>query len=220
MTTDRSLGGGVLPVTELKQQFGSIDIYLFDQLLRGRVAPGTAVLDAGCGQGRNLHYLIRAGFDVHALDRKAERLASLQDWAREHAPSWCTQRAVQGQLSALPYADSSFGAVLASAVLHFARDPGQFTTQLNELWRVLAPGGVLWTRLASSIGLEQQLTALGEQRFLLPDGSQRFLVSEQDLLKHTADLGGVLADPIKTTNVQGLRCMTTWVLNKPARPST
>ena len=52
----------------LQDEFGSIDIYLFDQLLRARLRPGMRVLDAGCGGGRNLVYLLRNGFDVWATD--------------------------------------------------------------------------------------------------------------------------------------------------------
>ena len=40
----------------LQDEFGNIDIYLFDQLLRARLRPGMRVLDAGCGGGRNLVY--------------------------------------------------------------------------------------------------------------------------------------------------------------------
>ena len=45
----------------LRAQFGAIDVYLFDQLLRGAIRPGMRVLDAGCGSGRNLVYLLREG---------------------------------------------------------------------------------------------------------------------------------------------------------------
>jgi len=52
------------------------------------------------------------------------------------------------------------------------------------------------------------------RRFLLPDGSERFLVDEPMLLQWTAELEGTLVDPIKTTVVQDSRCMTTWVMRK------
>ena len=55
-------------LTDLKAQFGDIDIYLFDQLLRGCVTAGMRILDAGCGAGRNLVYLLRQGFEVFAAD--------------------------------------------------------------------------------------------------------------------------------------------------------
>jgi 2-polyprenyl-3-methyl-5-hydroxy-6-metoxy-1,4-benzoquinol methylase len=40
-------------MTDLQEQFGQLDIYWFDQLLRGRIVPGMRILDAGCGFGRN-----------------------------------------------------------------------------------------------------------------------------------------------------------------------
>ena len=104
-------------------------------------------------------------------------------------------------------------AVICSAVLHFARDEREFASMAEEMWRVLAPGGLLFARLATSIGLEQSLPApVGRMR--LPDGSERFVVDAQTLLDCTARFGGTLADPLKTTNVQNMRCMTTWVLVK------
>src|SRR5215216_4981189 len=60
-------------MTDLQALFDQIDIYLFDQLLRGRIPPGTRICDAGCGSGRNLVYFLREGYDVRAVD--AERSA-------------------------------------------------------------------------------------------------------------------------------------------------
>ena len=54
--------------SSLREQFGDIDIYLFDQLLRGRIRPGMRVFDSGCGHGRNLVYLLRTGYDVCGSD--------------------------------------------------------------------------------------------------------------------------------------------------------
>ena len=104
-------------------------------------------------------------------------------------------------------------AVICSAVLHFARDEREFTAMVEEMWRLLAPGGLLFARLATSIGLERQLSS-ATGRVWLPDGSERFVVDELTLLALTSRLGGTLADPLKTTNVQNMRCMTTWVVEK------
>jgi len=104
-------------------------------------------------------------------------------------------------------------AVICSAVLHFARDEQHFTTMIEEMWRVLVVGGLFFARLATSIGLERHLP-FANGRMLLPDGSERFLVDERTLLGLTSKLGGTIADPVKTTNVQNLRCMTTWVIVK------
>jgi len=67
--------------SSLREQFGDIDIYLFDQLLRGTIAPGATVLDAGCGQGRNLVYLLRAGHDVFAADERPDAVAAVRAMA-------------------------------------------------------------------------------------------------------------------------------------------
>src|SRR5580693_9315394 len=52
----------------VQELFGQIDIYVFDQILRGNIAPGMRVLDAGCGYGRNLVYLLREHFEIFAID--------------------------------------------------------------------------------------------------------------------------------------------------------
>lgn len=183
----------------LIEQFGEIDIYLFDQLLRDRIAPGARVLDAGCGGGRNLVYLRRVAGQAVGVDLDATPGAD-----------------VRAAVEALPFPSGSFDLVIGVAVLHFAADEDGFQVMLDELWRVLAPGGILFTRLASDIGLEDRVQRLGGRRTLLPDGTERFVVDEGFLLDSTARIGASLLDPLKTTNVQGLRCMTTWVLRKPA----
>jgi hypothetical protein len=107
--------------------------------------------------------------------------------------------------------------VISSAVLHFARDEGQWWEMAQEMWRVLVPDGMLFARLASTIGHEARVRSLGGRRYALPDGSERFLVDEAFLLDATRRLGGELLDPLKTTVVQDARSMTTWVMRKRAR---
>lgn len=198
---------------ELRREFGEIDIYLFDQLLRGRFDRRRRVLDAGCGAGRNLPYFLRRGFDVWAVDIDPSATLCVRRIAAALNPRLPPDHIHCGPLDALPWGDASMDAVICSAVLHFARDERTFVAMVEEMWRVLAPGGLLFARLATSIGLEKHIpSATG--RVQLPDGSERFVVDEHTLLALTAKLGGTLADPLKTTNVQNMRCMTTWVIEK------
>ncbi len=199
----------------LQDEFGNIDIYLFDQLLRERLRPGMRVLDAGCGGGRNLVCLLRQGFDVWATDESPDAVAQVRGLFAALAPALPATRVRLEPVERSSFDDRAFDVVISSAVLHFARDDAQFEAMVGEMWRVLAPGGVLFCRLASSIGLDGA-RQLGQNRYLLPDGSERYLVTAEGLLTLTARLGGTLLDPLKTTVVHGQRSMTTWVVEKGA----
>ncbi|TWR27554.1 class I SAM-dependent methyltransferase [Mucilaginibacter pallidiroseus] len=201
-------------MNNLQQLFGNIDIYLFDQLLKGRFDDCKIILDAGCGGGRNLVYFLQNGFDVYGIDPNAHAIAQAQTLAAQLAPNLPQNNFTVGKAEELNFGDSVFDLVISSAVLHFADSEDHFDAMLKAMWRVLKPGGYLFARLASDIGIEDLVISLGNGRYLLPDGSERFLVNQQMLLKYTDALGGQLIEPIKTTNVQNLRCMTTWCLQK------
>lgn len=174
------------------------------------------ILDAGCGGGRNVHYLMRCGADVFGFDSDLDQIERIRARAAEFAPNLPSTNFSVGHVGDMPFADGYFDVVISSAVLHFADDEEQFEAMVMEMWRVLTPGGILFARLASTIGIESRVTPKQGRWHLLPDGSDRFLVDENYLLKITSDLGGQLLDPIKTTNVQNLRAMTTWVVRKAA----
>jgi len=198
---------------DLRAQFGDLDIYVFDQLLRGRLAPGMTLLDAGCGGGRNLVYFLREGFEVFGVDESPSAIDAVRQLAARLAPHLPRDNFQVADVAALPFASPQFDAILCNAVLHFARDEAHFDRMLAEMWRVLRPGGVFFARLASSIGLESRL-GLSRGWCPLPDGTERFVVDEALLASAVERLGAIALDPLKTTNVQNLRCMTTWVLQK------
>jgi tellurite methyltransferase len=199
---------------KLQEQFGSIDIYLFDQLLRGRVAPGMRIVDAGCGGGRNLRFLLREGYEVLAADADPNAVDSLRRLAASIAPSLPASNFRVEPVEAMSFPDRTADVVISSAVLHFARDDDQFAAMLHGTWRVLKPGGMLFCRLASSIGIEHQVRSVAGRRYLLPDDSERYLVDEAFLMDLTRELRGHLLDPLKTTVVQNQRAMTTWVVRR------
>lgn len=198
----------------LQEAFGDIDIYLFDQLLKGRLNAAMSVLDAGCGGGRNLVYFLRNGFQTFAIDVDEQAIESIRRLAARLAPQLPKENFLVAEISKLPFANNRFDVVISSAVLHFAEDESHFNGMLDEMWRVLRPGGMFFARLASSIGIEDRIRQINERWYLLPDGTQRFVVDEAMLQAATARLGGAWLEPLKTTNVQNLRCMTTWILRK------
>jgi tellurite methyltransferase len=186
----------------LQDQFGHIDIYLFDQLLRGNVVPGMRVLDAGCGSGRNLVYLLGNGYEIFGVDQNFEAIAETRSQASALVPNFPVENLRHELIESISFPEASFDVVLCNAVLHFSRDDAHFLAMLHSLWRVLKPGGLLFCRLASTIGMPHRHIA------------ERYCVDETFLMSLTAKLGGQLIDPIKTTVVQNQRCMTTWVVRK------
>lgn len=201
---------------DLSSIFGQIDIYLFDQLLRRRITPGMTIMEAGCGHGRNLVYFLVNGYEVSAIDADPASIEATRRLAKRLAPQLDSSHFRNESVETGTFPDACADVVISSAVLHFARDDGHFLAMLNGSWRLLKPGGLFFCRLASTIGMESRFKPLGNGRFLLPDGSERFLITEQRLLQLTDTLGGVMIDPLKTTVVQDSRCMTTWILRRKA----
>jgi tellurite methyltransferase len=203
-----------MPTPTLQEQFGQIDIYLFDQLLKGRIAPGMRILDSGCGGGRNLVYLLREGYEVYATDLDPVAVESVRALARRLAPGLPDTNFRVEATENMSFEDGFADVVISNTVLHFARDDAHFEAMLRELWRVLKPGGLFFCRLGSTIGMENQVRRIEGRRYWSPDGSERYLVDAALLEAHTERLRGELADPIKTTVVHKQRSMTTWVMRK------
>jgi tellurite methyltransferase len=196
----------------VQEQFGQIDIYVFDQILRGNIGAGMRVLDAGCGYGRNLVHLLREGCEVFALDQDAKAVEHVRQLSAALSTGLSPENFQVAPIEQMPFADGIADVVMCSSVLHFARDEEHFRSMLAELWRVLKPGGMLFCRLGSRIGMDFE--RVRENIFVVGDGSKWFLVDEEMLMDLVEELNAVLVDPLKTTIVQDYRCMTTWVLRK------
>ncbi len=196
----------------IQDQFGAIDIYVFDQILRGNLAPGMRILEAGCGYGRNLVHLLREGCEIFAVDLNADAVDHVRQLSASLHTGLPPENFQVAPVEKLSFPSAFVDAVICSAVLHFARDEDHFQAMLSELWRVLKSGGLLFVRLGSRIGMDFPRLEGGLHQ--MPDGQQWFLVDEEMLLDLTEELNAVLVDPLKTTIVQDHRCMTTWVLRK------
>ncbi len=171
----------------LPEQFGQIDIYLFDQLLRGRITPGMRILDAGCGAGRNLVYFLRTAqnerYEIFAADSDSQAIVAVRRLAASLAPALPANNFRLESIEEMSFPDSFANLVISSAVLHFASSDDHFQGMLRGTWRVLKPGGLFFCRLASSIGIEHRIGRIAGRRCLLPDGSERYLVDEGLLRK-------------------------------------
>ncbi|MEK6335909.1 MAG: class I SAM-dependent methyltransferase [Acidobacteriota bacterium] len=128
----------------LQDWFGGIDIYLFDQLLKGRLTPQMRIFDAGCGSGRNLVYFLRNGYEVFAVDESNAAIAEMRRLAAQLAPHLPENNFRHEPVERLSFPDSNFEVVISSAVLHFARDEDHWQAMVKEMWRVLKSGGIFF----------------------------------------------------------------------------
>jgi SAM-dependent methyltransferase len=198
----------------LQEWFGSIDIYVFDQLPERQHHFPDARADAGCGGGRNLIHFLRSRYDIYGVDQSSWAVLQARALASSLAPHLPADNFRVELIEELSFADAIFDVVISSAVLHFARNEEHWQSMVYEMWRVLKPGGIFFARLASSIGMETQIEQIDGRRYHLPDGSDRFLVDEQMLLDTTDFLGGQWLEPLKTVVVQNMRSMSNWYLRK------
>lgn len=190
-------------------QIINTDIYLIDQILKGRFNNTKRVLDVGCGTGRNLPYFLHGDFEVFGIDSDEKQINELIHNKQVNRANFKVAKADK-----IPFNNLEFDLIICNAVLHFANDKEHFERMLQSMWNRLEQGGILFMRLASNIGIEPLIEPMGNGKYALPDGTIRCLVDQNELLKYTENMNAELVEKIKTTNVQDMRCMTTWVLKK------
>lgn len=200
--------------SELNQLLGNIDLYLLDQILKERFSTEMKILDAGCGEGRNAVYFLNSGFQIFGVDQEELAIQYLRYVAKSLNPDYDTHRFQVGRMEEIPFHTEAFDAVICSAVLHFAESEDHFWKMFYELDRVLKPDGIFWFRMCTGFGgILEQSTELGEGRYLLPDGSERFVLQQKHLDK-ILDMGFQFLEAPKTVLVLGQREMGVFVLEK------
>jgi len=193
----------------LEEAIGATDIYLVDQIMKGRYRKDDTVLDAGCGSGRNLHWFIRNNRSIYGIDQSEEVIRDL--WGRYPAVA---ERFYRSAVEKMPFENDRFEHIISSAVLHFARDTEHFRQMMGEMVRVLKPAGSLFIRMTSDIGIEDRVQQVAGGVYRIPDGSNRFLLT-RGLLADVMQRNGLsFLEPLKTVNVNDIRCMSTVVAVK------
>ncbi len=195
--------------SDLKYILGNVDIYLLDQIVKGRYLKEDKILDAGCGSGRNMYWFYHNQYNIWAIDRELEQI----ELVRETYPD-CSNQFLLSELDEMPYTNAEFNHIVCNAVLHFARNEKHFNGMMAEMLRVLKVHGSIFIRMASNIGIEELVVSEGNGIFSIPDGTQRFLLTRKLLDNFMAKYNLTFLEPVKTTNVYDIRCMTTLVLQK------
>lgn len=198
-----------MKVSNLPEILGNTDIYLLDQIIKGRYQPQETILDAGCGSGRNMHWFYNNGFNLIAIDSDQEKI----DLVKSIYPNQSDNFQV-ASLTNLPYHDNFIDHIICSAVLHFAENKEHFTAMFTELARVLKPQGSLFIRMTAIVGVESTITQLGDGVYRLKDETKRFLLTRELLDSLMKDLNLEFLEPFKTTLVEDLRSMSIIMLGK------
>lgn len=194
---------------DLKNILGNIDIYLLDQIVKGRYDKRDKILDAGCGTGRNMFWFYHNQFNIWAVDREVEKIKLVRDLYPN-----CSKQFIVSEIVRMPYSQGEFNHIICNAVLHFARNENHFIDMLGEMLRVLKVNGSIFIRMASNIGIENLIVPLGNGIYAIPDHTERFLLTREILDTVMKKFKLSILEPIKTTNVNDERCMSTLVLQK------
>jgi len=133
----------VLPVNRLENWFCSTGYWR--RVTQERVLPwiiagvplGDHVLEIGAGPGAATQELRRLAPQVTSLEWSHAFAANLAAQDRDGKGS-----VLQGDASALPFANESFSSAFAVLVLHHLRSSDQQDRAFCEIYRVLRPGGV------------------------------------------------------------------------------
>ncbi len=191
---------------------GQTDIYLIDQIMKGRYKTADTILDAGCGNGRNMYWFLHNGFNINGIDISEVTIAQL----KSSYPALPEGNLVISSLENIPFASNYFNHIICSAVLHFAKNTGHFNLMLAEMVRILKPGGSLFIRMTTDIGIEDKVQLMTDGVYAIPDGSTRFLLTRQLLAACMQQNNLSFIEPLKTVNVNDVRCMGTLLLQKNA----
>ncbi len=193
----------------LKANIGNIDIYLLDQILKGRYTEGDTILDAGCGKGRNLKWFSQNDFNFYGIDAIDKNINT----AKEIYPKQ-QENFYVNQLDNLDFDDNKFNHIICIAVLHFAKNKTHFIKMLSELVRVLKPNGTIFIRMTTIDGIKDKVKLINNGVYHLPDGTNRFLLNQELLNRIQSEFNIQLIEPYKYVNVSNLRCMTTLLFQK------
>ena len=139
---------------EINTEIGNIDLFLLDQILKGRFLKDQKILDAGCGEGRNLLYFLKNGYDISVFDQNESAIKMIRMHARTLGATISPDQLIVGDLTQIPFPSDHFHVVNCLSVLHFAENEKVFLNMMMELSRVLRPGGILILKMDTLMGMD------------------------------------------------------------------
>lgn len=199
---------------QLNEELGNIDLYWLDFILKGYLAVDAKILDAGCGEGRNLMYCLKNDMDVFGIDQNPEAINFLKLIARRYQLADLDARFQVMKLDKILFPPEAFDVVICSAVLHFAKNTEHFNTMISELVRLLKPGGKIFIRTMTDRFLPEKVMENEKGLYQFPGEQIRYIVSAKLFCSELKSYGLSLIEPYKEVVVEDRHAMGTFMLQK------
>ena len=137
--------------------------------MKGHLRTGARILDVGCGNGKMLAPLARAGFDVTGIDISRGALLTMSG-----------QKIVQGDARNLPFKDNTFdGAVCYDVLQHLLE--GERNAAVREAYRALVPGGLLFIQVFGNMDMRYGGTLVEPDTFRRHSGIVYHYFTEEEV---------------------------------------
>lgn len=199
---------------QLNSELGNIDLYWLDFILKGYLPDDAKILDAGCGEGRNLTYCLKNSLDVFGIDQNPEAINFLKLIAKQYKQEDLDARFQVMKLDKILFPDSTFDIIICSAVLHFAKNITHFNMMINELTRLLKQNGKIFFRTMTDRYFPENSTELEEGVFQFQNEQVRFVVNADVFVEDLKNQQLKLLEPYKEIVVENRHAMGTFIFQK------
>ena len=116
------------------------------------------ILDLGCGDGRHLVYFAKHGYSIYGVDSAPTALCLAKKWLSKEKLS---AELVYSDMSAIPFTDGFFDAVICVQVINHYRLEGIRYT-IREIKRILASRGWVFVTVSTSRPCRADMIASGK----------------------------------------------------------
>lgn len=159
---------------EINKSVGNLDLFLLDQILKGRFDGTNSILDVGCGEGRNLRYFTKNNYNVTGIDiyDEALQMAKLQFRGKANF--------LLSDLTSFS-SQEKFDVVLCINVLHHAKDQKEFLLMWKNVVDNIKPGGGAFIRTLLSED-DQPFQTDPENNLLISKNFLQALIEENNLI--------------------------------------
>ena len=186
-----------------------MDLYLIDAILKGHIPASGHVLDVGCGEGRNGIYFLKQGYDYHGIDTDKSKIQLLQYLSSSLHGSPDSFFEIKS-LEELVF-ENKYDVIIASRILHFAKNHEQFQSNWQKLTNCLKEGGVIYFAMDSAM-VKEAVQHTGEGRFSFGDGRVSYALSANHYEQMQSGMDAI--EPLRTVVYDNTRVQSFGLLRK------